>query len=362
MKVLHIQNHFFPCIGGVESLTLNLCRELKKRGHESDVLCLNACSNSKEKLNEMEEFEGIKIYRIPFLDLKYYKIAPKVLEYLKDYDLLHVHGIGFFSDFLAKKKKVHGKRMVVNTHGLFFHTKNISAFKKIYFKHFLKNSLKEYCKVIADSESDFEKVSQVAENVVLVENGVEVKKKGKKEENSFLFAGRIAENKRIDLLLVAMEKSLKNGAKLYVVGEDWQGLEKGLKKKAEELGVEERVEFAGKVSEEELNEFYAKSEFFVSASEFEGFGLTAIEAMSAGCIPILNRIPSFEKFVVEGKNGFLVDFSDAEKTGEKILKAMNAKNKKELAKSVEKKAEKYSWKRKVEEYEKIYLQCIGGRK
>ena len=77
-----------------------LCKALQEQKIVSDVLCLNKCAKSSKVLPDKGAKSGINIYRIPFFDLHYYKIAPQVLNYLKDYDIIHVHGIGFFSDFL----------------------------------------------------------------------------------------------------------------------------------------------------------------------------------------------------------------------------------------------------------------------
>jgi alpha-1,3-mannosyltransferase len=100
------------------------------------------------------------------------------------------------------------------------------------------------------------------------------------------------------------------------------------------------------------------AEFFVSASEYEGFGITALEAMAAGCIPILNNIDSFREFVKNGKNGFIADFTDSKKASESILNAMNInkKEKTEIAKRAIERAEGFSWDKKARGYEKVFLE------
>ena len=99
MRVLHIANHFHPCIGGVETFAADLCLNLKKNGVDCRVLSFDKCPNSKEKLLKSGEFGGIKISRVSFIDLKYYKLGFFSLDFLKNFDCVHVHGLGFFSDF-----------------------------------------------------------------------------------------------------------------------------------------------------------------------------------------------------------------------------------------------------------------------
>ncbi len=52
------------------------------------------------------------------------------------------------------------------------------------------------------------------------------------------------------------------------------------------LGIASRVRFTGRLSDEELIQFYNGADFFVFPSLYEGFGLTVLEAMACG-VPVL---------------------------------------------------------------------------
>jgi alpha-1,3-mannosyltransferase len=370
MKVLQITHHFRPCIGGIENYVLELCRHLKAEGIQSDVLCLNKCPGSKELLPAEESFEGIKIFRTGFLDLRYYKVAPeKLLEFAKNYDLLHVHNLGFFSDYYALTKSIHKKPLIISTHGGFFHTKSISLLKKIYF-HFIQrlfvfgNTDAVFC----DSEHDFQVFSKISKKTVLINNGVAVerflKAKAKKKRNSFLFVGRFSKNKMIGNLIEAFAelKRFYGKARLSIVGMDFEGLLPLLEEKTSKKGLRKEIKIvSGPVSQKELERHYASSEFFISASSYEGFGISAVEAMAAGCIPILNDIPSFNQFVKDAKNGFIIDFSNPKKAAEKVLHALKLSKaeKARLSKAARKKAEEFEWRKVVKkiiaEYKKAMV-------
>src|SRR3989339_1312055 len=104
MKIVQVANHFLPCMGGVERVVQDISAGLESRGHKVNVVCLNRCAYSKGPLASAWDAEGIAVERIPFLDLHYYKIAPSVLLKIRNADIVHVHGIGFFSDFLLLTK------------------------------------------------------------------------------------------------------------------------------------------------------------------------------------------------------------------------------------------------------------------
>jgi alpha-1,3-mannosyltransferase len=284
---------------------------------------------------------------------------------LKDADIAHVHNIGFLSDFIVLTKWLHRKRIVVNTHGGFFHTKKIGFLKGIYLA-WLKLLFRGVDLVIADSKSDFEIFSNVTKKIVLIENGVELESfeqlRRNPKKNSFLFLGRLSKNKRIDLLLETFAELKKKGIgfRLLVVGKDFEGLLAGLKTRARELGIGKETEFFPDASDKELLSLLSSSEFFVSASSFEGFGIAAIEAMAAGCIPILNDIPCFKDFVNDGKSGFIADFFEPKKAAEKIMSILQLGKKRLAAVSAAARysAQRFSFEKKIPQFVSAYWQVL----
>lgn len=59
------------------------------------------------------------------------------------------------------------------------------------------------------------------------------------------------------------------------------------------------VTFTGRVSDEELLEYYRRASVYVQASLHEGFGMTVAESMLAGCIPVVTRQGSLPEVVGE---------------------------------------------------------------
>ncbi|MFC7203762.1 glycosyltransferase family 4 protein [Haloferax namakaokahaiae] len=94
------------------------------------------------------------------------------------------------------------------------------------------------------------------------------------------FVGRHTDQKGISHLIYALEKLDRDDVTLVMGGSGH--LTDQLKRFAELLGVEDRIEWVGYVPEEELGDYYASADLFVSPSLSEPFGITIVEALSTG--------------------------------------------------------------------------------
>ena len=133
MKVVHIVRQFHPTVGGLQNFVLLLAKQQLQNNIQVGVVTLNRSFVNNEILPETENFEGIEIKRIPFKGIKKYPLAFSVLNTIQDADIIHVHAIDFFIDFLALTRFIHKKPIILHTHGGFFHTPWGYHFKKIYF-------------------------------------------------------------------------------------------------------------------------------------------------------------------------------------------------------------------------------------
>lgn len=79
-----------------------------------------------------------------------------------------------------------------------------------------------------------------------------------------------------------------------------------LKKKSEDSALMDRVNFLGKVSEQELKRIYAEHHLFVMPSRQEGFGLVFVEAMSWGLPAIGCDCDAAEEIITDRKTGRLI--------------------------------------------------------
>ena len=294
MRILHISSSFYPNIGGIENYVLNLCQQLIERGHQSDVLTLRKRHNSKNVLKSHEKYRGIDIQRVSHLGPERYKIFPPLLKYLEDYDILHIHSVKEFCNYFALRKWLHKKPIVVSTHGGFFHTRKYRSIKKIYFRTILPVVLQHVDKVIAVSSHDYDMFRKICKHTILVQNGIDFRGFSQVnkniQKNSFLYYGRISKNKRLDNLVKTFSYLKQDipDFKLNIIGPDWEDLMERLQILVKNEGIENNVCFVGEVKNDELLKYLETSQYFVSATEYEGFGLTVLEAMASQTIPIIN--------------------------------------------------------------------------
>ena len=131
-----------------------------------------------------------------------------------------------------------------------------------------------------------------------------------------LFVGRLVERKGVKHLIKAIALMPPElGARLVVIGEGPERvvLEGGIR----DSGLRTRVDFRGRVSDEELRATYATSDVLVLPSildargDTEGLGVVLLEAMSYGVPVVASDIGGITDIVEHDRSGLLVPPGDA---------------------------------------------------
>jgi len=78
-----------------------------------------------------------------------------------------------------------------------------------------------------------------------------------------------------------------------------------LKNQVENLKLTDKVEFVGWLQKADNAAWYAKSTFYSSIPESDGTSVSVLEAMSAGCIPIVSDLPVSKEWITNGVNGVI---------------------------------------------------------
>lgn len=129
-----------------------------------------------------------------------------------------------------------------------------------------------------------ERLSVPPERIRVIPQGVTRRSPGVRDPAPLvLFAGSILNRRRLPATISAFAAATatRPEARLVIAGADRSYPPLDLAGLAAEAGVGHRVELRSYVSESELAELYAKASIFMFLSEYEGFGLTPLEALSA---------------------------------------------------------------------------------
>lgn len=149
-----------------------------------------------------------------------------------------------------------------------------------------------------------------------------VQRYGLEEQRVLLFVGRMAGNKRIDLLVEALARIQQDVAatKLLLVGDDqgtpaFREVVAAARAQAEAMRIAGDVIWTGRVAD--LLGYYQLADVFVTASLHEGFGVPLIEAMACAAPVVAARAGAIPWVV--GDAGLLCEPGDANDLAQNVL-------------------------------------------
>jgi glycosyltransferase involved in cell wall biosynthesis len=176
-----------------------------------------------------------------------------------------------------------------------------------------------------------ETLPEVADKLDLVMTPVDVESlaplppdKRKRQTRYILTVGRVNDpRKNIPMLLHAFASvhARHRDLRLVLAGDD-PG--EPLLALTRQLGLENVVEFRGKVPERELHRLYQEAELFVLASTQEGLGIVMLEAMACGLPVVATDCGGPEGIVIPGETGRLVPNNDAGALAQAVMDLLDA--------------------------------------
>ena len=118
-----------------------------------------------------------------------------------------------------------------------------------------------------------------------------------------LWVGRLTTNKDPLTVLDGLERALPQlpDARVVMVFGDNTLIDTVDERVRASALLASRVTLAGRVSHDEMPNYYAAADVFISGSHHEGSGYALIEAMSAGLVPVVTNIPSFRAIAGDGR-------------------------------------------------------------
>jgi glycosyltransferase involved in cell wall biosynthesis len=146
--------------------------------------------------------------------------------------------------------------------------------------------------------------------MTVVNFGVDDLSGGGEKKGKLIYSNRLHEplyriDRAIDLFFDFM--AVNPGWKMVVAGQG--SLSGALKEKAQTNAGAKSIEFVGWLKPEENLDFYRKASIYLSLPRSDATSVSLLEAMSAGCIPVVSDLPANREWVRDGVNGIIFNGS-----------------------------------------------------
>lgn len=323
-------------------------------------------------------YHEVRVPTYPLFDYPPYEsaLASTMVDVVKnnDLDLLHVHyAIPHASSaYMAKQilKKENKYVPIITT----LHGTDITLVGKD----------KTYAPVVAFSINQSDAITAVSENlkeetyrtfniekdIQVIYNFVDVRRFSKKPIDAFrkviaphneriiLHASNFRKIKRIaDVIHIFKNLNDVIPSKLLFVGD---GPERPMAEAlTRELDLHDEIRFVGK--QQDMEEIFAIADLFLLPSEYESFGLSALEAMAGGAPVIATNVGGLPEIITPGVNGYMAKVGDVEQMGKYAIDILKDEETFQRFKTnARAQAEKFDITNIVPQYEKLYEGLYEG--
>jgi len=379
LTILIAADTYPPHVNGAAQFGYRLAKGMTSRGHDVHVL---ACRQDKGK--SFTEFRAeATVHRLRSHSVfthEYFRICfpweiKKEISLLFDKvqpDVVHIQSHYMIGEHVLYEAVKRGVRIVATNH---FMPENLNPF--LPFPQWLKDiigkiSWKDMGKVMGQADVVTTPTPLAAKamhqhaflrKVLPLSNGIDSAAYELKpdeviephEHPTVLFAGRLAEEKHVDVLIKAVAATPADlNVHLEIVGGG--EVRPSLEALVERLGLQNRVKFLGLASDDELREAYIRADLFCMPGTAELQSLVTLEAMSASTPVLLADAMALPHLVRDGENGYLFRPMDSEDLAEKITRIFRlpAEERKAMGKASRCMVEPHSIQGTLQTFEDLY--------
>jgi L-malate glycosyltransferase len=366
----------YPTFGGSGVLATELGKALAEKGHMVHFITYQQPVRLSGFFTNIFYHE-VRVPHYPLFDYPPYEttLASTMVDVVmnNDLDLLHVHyaiphaSAAYMAKQILKKK---GKDIPVITtlHG----TDITLVGKDKTFEPVVTFSINESDAITAVSNNLRKETYHsfaIEKEIEVIHNFVDVQRFDKKPLDAFrkvlapngeriiAHASNFRKVKRVnDIIRIFANINKVVPSKLLMVGD---GPDRpGAEELCRELGICDDVRFLGK--QQEMEEILAISDMFILTSEYESFGLSALEAMAAG-VPVLStNAGGIPEINIHGETGYMANIGDVEELSRLGIKLLGNDEKLNYSKQKAKEqAAKFDIHYIVPLYEELYERFVN---
>lgn len=364
MRVIHITS---VLDGGVSVHLDGIIPQLERVGVENELLAVT--TRGRHAFEEQPKFR----FMIP---PSTYGLAPGALFYLRRRlpmaDIVHLHG---YPSFLTDVMPIlSGKQipLVLTFHGSLTQADNKieRVLKRVH--NVLVRPFRGLFKVIiavSNAEREIILSNGFDPRIVrTIHNGVPIavtsdEDQISRQKDMFLYVGRIAGTKGIDLLLRSFSVLLKSHPRAFLVlaGRARDSELRALQGLCQEHRLNDSIRFLGWIPEERKVHLLRKASFFVHSSQQDVFSISVLEAMALGCVPIVLPTPGMREIVSHERTGFVARDKSIEALAEVMFRALSYSHVEKIQEGA--RAEviaRFSWEKSAAELSEAYCQALGS--
>lgn len=190
------------------------------------------------------------------------------------------------------------------------------------------------------------------------------------DQRMFLFVGRLEPLKAVDTIIKAVsmlahaEPALLEGVRFTIVGGDAHNPERRkLAALAISLEVSHLIDFVGSKDHAQLPYYYSAAEALLMPSDYESFGMAALEAMASGTPVIASGVGGLQYLVRDGQTGYLIPVRDAEALAASICRLLkNPSDRQRMGMNAAAVAADYDWKIIASRLISVFLEARRARR
>ncbi len=291
-------------------------------------------------------------------------------------DLLHVHyAIPHASAAYMAKKIIEKQGKIIPVITTLHGTDITLVGKDKTFAPVVTFSINESDAITAVSENLREetyKNFKIEKEIEVIQNFVDVKRFRRKPIDAFrkviapngekilMHASNFRKIKRVnDVVKIFYEVNKKVPSKLLLVGDGPErSSAEGL---CRQLGLYDDMRFVGK--QEQIEDILAIADLFLLTSEYESFGLAALEAMASGVPVVSTNAGGLPEINIQGKTGWLGNVGDVDTLSKMAISLLEDEKKlNEFKANALKQAEKFDIENVVPKYEELYNRFLSKPK
>jgi N-acetyl-alpha-D-glucosaminyl L-malate synthase BshA len=325
----------YPTFGGSGVLATELGKALADKGHQVHFITYQQPVRLSE-FNANIFYHEVRVPTYPLFDYPPYEtaLASTMVDVIanNNLDLLHVHyaiphaSAAYMAKQILRKQ---GKMIPVITtlHG----TDITLVGKDKTYAPVVTFSINESDAITAVSNNlrdETHKYFKIEKEIEVIYNFVDVHRFNRKPIDAFrrviapegeriiLHASNFRKVKRVQDVVKVFAKIIEQvPGKLLLVGD---GPERPVVESlSRELGIFNEIRFVGR--QEQMEDILAVADLFLLPSEYESFGLAALEAMAAGVPVVSTNAGGLPEINVNGVTGYLSDVGNVEDMGKHAL-------------------------------------------